>query len=84
MNHLLKPYLRKFALVFFYDILINNITWDTHLQHVDQVLKLLEDHKLFVKLSKCSIGMEEVEYLRHIVGHEEVSVDPKKIQATQD
>lgn len=41
MNHLLKPYLRKCVLVFFYGILIYNITLDTHLQHLDQVLQLL-------------------------------------------
>jgi len=28
--------------------------------------------------------MEEVEYLGHIVGHEGIRVDPKKIQAMQD
>ena len=35
-------------------------------------------------MSKCSFGMEEVEYLDHIVGRESVKVDPKKIQAMQD
>ena len=84
MTHLLRPYLRKFIMVFFDDIIIYNITWDKHLQHVDQILQLLQDHKLFVKLSKRSFGMEEVEYLGHIVGCDEVRVDPKKIQAMQD
>eukprot|EP00253_Pinus_taeda_P021673 PITA_21673 len=68
MNHLLKPYLRKFVLVFFDDILIYSRTWATHLQHVDLLLQLLRKHKLFVKMSKCSFGREEVEYLGHIMG----------------
>jgi len=84
MNHLLKPYLRKFVLVFFDDILIYSCTWAAHLQHVDLLLQLLRKHKLFVKMSKCSFGVEEVEYLGHIVGREGVKVDPKKIQAMQD
>ena len=84
MNHLLKPYLRKFVLVFFDDILIYSGTWAAHLQHVDILLQLLRKHKLFVKMSKCVFGMEEVEYLSHIVGREGVKVDPKKIQAMQE
>jgi len=83
MNHLLKPYLRKFVLVFFDDILIYSLTWEKYLQHVDLLLQLLRNHKLFVKLSRFSFGMEEVEYLGYIVGREGVRVDPKKIQAMQ-
>jgi hypothetical protein len=84
MNKLLKPYLQKFVLVFFDDILIYSHTWDSHLQHVDKLLQLLRDHQLFVKKSKCSFGASEVEYLGHIVGRDRVRMDPNKIQAMQD
>jgi hypothetical protein len=84
MNKILKPYLQKFVLVFFDDILIYSHTWDTHLLHVDKVLHLLQENQLFVKNTKCSFGASKVEYLGHIVGREGVRVDPKKIQAMQD
>ena len=35
-------------------------------------------------MSKFSFGMEEVEYLGHIVEHDGVRVDPKMVQAMQD
>ena len=84
MNHLLKPYLQKMILILFDDIIIYSLTWEKHLHHVNIILQLLQNHKLFVILSKFSFGVEEVEYLGHIVGHEGVRVDPKNIHAMQD
>jgi hypothetical protein len=43
MSYIFKHFLRKFVLVFFDDILIYNKSWEEHVQHVDMVLKLLED-----------------------------------------
>jgi hypothetical protein len=80
MNYILKHFLGKFVLVFFEDILIYNKYWYEHVQHVDMVLKLLEEKKLNVMPSKCAFGVEEVEYLGHIVSHEGVKVDPNKIK----
>ena len=81
MNSIFKPFLRKFVLVFFYYILIQNRSWKDHVQHVDMVLKLLEEKKLYAKASKRFFGVHEVEYLGHIVSHEGVTVDPNKIKA---
>ena len=70
-------------LIFFYDILIYSRSWKDHVQHVDRVLKLLEEKKLYAKtmLKLCStskfyFGVQEVEYLGHIVSHEGVKVEP--------
>ena len=46
--------------------------------------KLLEEKKLYAKTSKCSFGVQEVEYLGHIVSHEGVKVDPNKIKAIKE
>ena len=53
MNSIFKPFLRKFLLLCFDDILIYNRSWKDHFQHVDMVLKLLEEKKLYAKTSKC-------------------------------
>jgi hypothetical protein len=84
MNSIFKPFLRKFVLVFFDDILIYSKSWEDHVQHVDKVLQLLKEQQLYAKPSKCFFGVKEVEYLGHIVSHEGVKVDPNKIKAMMD
>jgi len=84
MNHVFRPFLCHFFLVFFDDILIYRKTWIDHLTHVDRVLHLLSHHQIFLKQSKCAFGASEVEYLDHLVGKDGLRVDPKKIEAMQD
>ena len=71
-------------LVFFDDILIYSSSWKDHVQHVDRVLKLLQEKKLYEKTSKCFFGVQEVECLGHIVSHEGVKVDHKKFKAIKE
>ena len=61
MNSIFKPFLRKFVLVIFDDILIYNNSWKDHVQHVDRVLKILQEKQLYAKTSKCFFGVQEVE-----------------------
>jgi hypothetical protein len=84
MNSIFKPFLRKFVLVFFDDILIYRRSWEDNVRHVDKVLQLLKEQQLYAKPSKCFFGVKEVEYLGHIVSHEGVKVDPNNIKAMMD
>jgi hypothetical protein len=67
MNDVLRPFLRRFVLVFFDDILIYGSSWSDHLRHVKLVLGAMRTHKLFLKRSKCSFGEESMAYLGHVI-----------------
>jgi hypothetical protein len=84
MNNGFCHFLCHFVLAFFDDILIYRKTWTYHLAHVDRVLHLLSQHQLFLKQSKCAFGASKVEYLGHLVGKDDIRVDPKMIEAMQD
>jgi hypothetical protein len=79
MNTIFKPFLRKFILIFFDDILIYSPNMEQHLLHLTQTLDLLRQHHLFAKMSKCRFGCFEVKYLGHVVSAQGVCADPGKI-----
>ena len=81
MNDILGPYLQKFVLVFFDDILIYSKTWNQHLDHIQKVFSILQKSAVYLKKSKCSFGQTMVGYLGHIISDQGVAVDPEKIQA---
>lgn len=81
MNCVLKPFLRRFVLVFFDDILIYSPSYSEHLQHVRLVLRTLWGHRLFLKKSKCSFGAEQVAYLGHVISATGVAMDDMKVKA---
>jgi hypothetical protein len=84
MNDILRPFLRRFVLVFFDDILIYSSSWTDHLRHVRTVLDILLQHRLFVKRSKCSFATDSVAYLGHVISADGVSMDPEKVRAVAD
>ena len=81
VNDLFHPYLRKFILVFFDDILVYSKPWEDHLTHLQIVLQILSTNNLFAKESKCRFEVSQVDYLGHVILEQGVSIDPAKIQA---
>jgi hypothetical protein len=81
MNDTFRPYLRKFILVFFDDILIYSNSLSDHIQHLKLVLELLSHNQFLAKLSKCVSAVPQVDYLGHVISANGVTPDPKKIAA---
>ena len=53
MNRIFRPHLRKFVLVFFYDILVYSKDLKEHCDHLQSVLSILANHQLHVNGKKC-------------------------------
>ncbi|KAM0028421.1 putative nucleotidyltransferase, Ribonuclease H [Helianthus debilis subsp. tardiflorus] len=84
MNDIFRPFLRKFVLVFFDDILIYSSTWADHLSHLRLVFHSLLDNKLVAKLAKCVFGQTTVGYLGHVISAQGIAVDPDKIECIKN
>jgi hypothetical protein len=76
MNIIFEPFLRRFVIVFFDDILVYSSTLEAHMQHLEIVFQCLVDNSFCLKRSKCDIAQNTIEYLGHIVSAEGVGPDP--------
>ena len=67
------------VVVYLDDILIFTKTLDKHWKVVRQVMELLQQHGLSLKPEKCKFKKTSIEYLRVIVSHDSVNMDPAKV-----
>ena len=81
VNDIFRPFLRKFVLVFFDDILVYSKALFDHFGHLRLVLETLVKYQLFGKKSKCMFACGEEEYLGHLIFGEGVRIDLKKTGA---
>jgi hypothetical protein len=63
MNNIFAPFLRKFVLVFFDDIILFSKSTSEHQDHLHRVLQVFREHNLKAKLSKCQFEQDKIEYL---------------------
>ncbi|CAA7393265.1 unnamed protein product [Spirodela intermedia] len=67
MNKVLCPFIDKFVVVYFDDILVYSGTRDSHFQHLRQVFEALRQEKLYAHPKKCSFFTFEVMFLSFVV-----------------
>ncbi|GAU25035.1 hypothetical protein TSUD_155090 [Trifolium subterraneum] len=84
MNHIFKPFLRKFVIVFFDDILVYSQSLSDHITHLELIFRTIREQNLFLNKAKCHFTTNKVEYLGHFITKEGVSTDPSKISAVSE
>ncbi len=52
--------------------------------YVRKVLERLRTYKLYANLKKCEFETTSIEFLGYIIGIEDVSIDPSRVEAIQD
>ena len=64
MNDLLRPYLRRFVLVFFYDILIYSPNLQEHTVHLKTILEVLQNQKILCQALQMQFRNRRSQLLR--------------------
>lgn len=81
MNEIFRPFLRKFLLVFLYDILIYSSSVSEYVEHLGVVLRIFAEQQLFANRNFFMFGQRRVDYLGHIISDAGGSWDPTKTEA---
>ena len=84
MNQVLKPFIRKFVVAYFDDILIYNKTEAAHYNHVREVLVVLQANELYINLKKCSFLTDKLLFLGYMVSVDGIHDDKDKVRVVRE
>ena len=68
-----------FTFVYIDDILVASEDEDTHLDHLHQLFQRLKDYGLVVNVSKCTFGVESLDFLGHCINCDGIVPLPDKV-----
>ena len=80
MNQVLLPFLNKFIVVYFDDILVYNTNYDEHILHLRKLFQVLTETELYINSKKCTFFRREIAFLGFIIKQGSIGMEPKKVE----
>ena len=84
MSQVLKPFIGRFVVVYFDDILIYNKIEAAHYNHVREVLAVLQANELYINWKKYNFLTDKLLFLGYVVNVDGIHVDEDKVHAVKE
>ena len=84
MTRVFQPFIGRFVVVYFDNILFYSKNKEEHINHLQQVMRVLRQEKLYINLKKCTFMAPRVLFLGFVISNEGIAADPEKVKAIVD
>ena len=84
MNEIFSDLLDIYVVIYLDDILVYSDNLENHKTHVKEVLKRLQDNRLYVSPTKCAFHQDKIEFLGFVLGSDSLRMNKSKIQTIHD
>jgi len=84
MNHILRTFIDRFAVVYYDNILIYNKGLNEHIDHLRRVFNVLIKESLYDNLKNCDFCMKNIVFLGYVISAKSIEMNEVKLKAIKE